>query len=251
MSIQEIFIRSTLDQTLQPALWWHSPSPEKRPLLVGLHTWSFDRFNQVEDLLPLAKELNFNLILPEFRGPNLTVNPHPTEACASELAMRDIRDAVDHVLSNGWADSDHVFLYGASGGGHMALMMAGYCPDYFEAIASFVPITDLKKWADYNAHYRPHILACCENSEEEMAKRSPMSYIDEIARANIKIFHGKYDESVPFTHSVELFNAIIEKHPRSRVFLDIFDGGHTTDLNKAELWFTSQYKHTEKSTVSG
>ena len=61
----------------------------------------------------------------------------------------------------------------------MALMMAGYCPEYFEAIAAFVPITDLKKWADYNKSYRRHILACCSSDEAEMAKRSPMSYIEE------------------------------------------------------------------------
>ncbi len=251
MPMQEIFVCSTLDQSSQPSLLWRSPSPEKRPLLVGLHTWSYDRFNQVDDLLPLAEKYDFNLLLPEFRGPNLTTNPRPTDACASVLAMRDIRDAVDHVLNNGWADPDHVFLYGASGGGHMALMMAGYCPDYFEAIGAFVPITDLKKWADYNPNYRPHILTCCENSEEELAKRSPMSYVDEIARANIKIFHGKYDESVPFTHSVELFNAIIQKHPRSRVFLDVFDGGHETDLHQAMHWFMSQYKRIDQSAVSG
>ena len=241
MSMQEIYVRSTLDQTMQPSLLRRSVSPEKRPLLVGLHTWSADRFNQINDLLPLAEEHDFTLLLPEFRGPNLTTNPTLTEACASELAMRDIRDAIDYVLEQGWADPDHVFLYGVSGGGHMALMMAGYCAHYFEAIASFVPITDLKKWANYNPHYRPHILACCENSDEEMTKRSPMSYVEEMSHANIKIFHGKYDESVPFTHSVEIFNASLQKNPRARVFLDIFDGGHETDLHKAMEWFSSQY----------
>ena len=251
MELHEILIPSTLDGTLQPSLLGRAASSEKRPLLVGLHTWSADRFNQINDLLPLAEAEDFNLLLPEFRGPNLTTNPQATDACASELAMRDIRDAVDYVLDRGWADPDHVFLYGVSGGGHMALMMAGYCPEYFKAIASFVPITDLRKWADYNPHYRPHILACCSHDEGEMAKRSPMSYIDRIANANLRIFHGKYDESVPFTHSVELFNAVIEKYPRSRVFLDIFDGGHQTDIHQAMYWFNSQYKQTQKITATG
>ena len=251
MSMTEIHIPSTLDGTLQPSLLHLSDSPEKRPLLVVLHTWSYDRFNQIDDLLPLAKELDFNLILPEFRGPNLSTNPAPTQACASEAAMRDIRDAVDYVIDHGWADPSHIFLYGASGGGHMALMMAGYCPDLFEAIAAFVPITDLQKWADQNAGYRPHILACTTGDTAEMARRSPMSYVDDIARANVKIFHGKYDPSVPFTHSVELFNAITEKYPASRVYLDIFDGGHETDLHKARCWFLSQYLHTKETAVSG
>ena len=249
-AMQEVQIPSSLDGTLQPSLYRKSTSAEKRPLLVGLHTWSCDRFNQINDLLPLAEEQDFNLILPEFRGPNLTDNPNCTEACASELAMRDIRDAVEFAVRDG-ADPDHVFLYGCSGGGHMALMMAGYCPHLFEAIAAFVPITDLKKWADYTPHYRPHILACCSDDETEMAKRSPMSYIDEISRANIKIFHGKYDSSVPFTHSVELFNATIEKYPAAKVYLDIFDGGHEFDLHQALYWFKSQTKKNIGGTVTG
>ena len=249
-AMQEVLIPSSLDGTLQPSLYRKSPSAEKRPLLVGLHTWSVDRFNQVNDLLPLAEERDFNLILPEFRGPNLTTNPRATDACASELAMRDIRDAVEFAVRDG-ADPAHILLYGCSGGGHMALMMAGYCPDLFEAIAAFVPITDLKKWADYNSNYRPHILACCENSEEEMAKRSPMSYVDEISRANIKIFHGKYDQSVPFTQSVELFNATIQRHPTAKVYLDVFDGGHEFDLTKAMYWFDSQIKDTATRIVTG
>ena len=248
--MQEILIQSSLDGTMQPSLYRKSPSAEKRPLLVGLHTWSYDRFNQVSDLLPLAEEHDFNLILPEFRGANLEHNPIRTQACASELAMRDIRDAVDYAVADG-ADPAHVFLYGCSGGGHMALMMAAYCPAYFEAIAAFVPITHLKKWADYNAYYRPHILACCSENEAEMAKRSPISYVDEISRANVKIFHGKYDTSVPFTQSVELFNATLEKHPTAKVYLDIFDGGHDRDLDQAMYWFKSQYKNTTKDTVTG
>jgi predicted esterase len=78
-----------------------------------------------------------------------------------------------------------------------------------------------------------------------------MSYVEDISRANIKIFHGKYDESVPFTHSVEIFNATLQKNPRARVFLDIFDGGHETDLHKAMEWFSSQYKPTEKNKATG
>ena len=58
---------------------------------------------------------------------------------------------------------------------------------------------------------------------EEMRKRSPISYIDNIAKANVKIFHGKFDPVVPVTQSIELYDAIMKKYPKSRVFLDIFD----------------------------
>lgn len=250
-TMQEIRVPSSLDGTLQPSLWRPSASAGKRPLLVGLHTWSYDRFNQVEDPLPLADELDFHVLLPEFRGPNLSTNPHATEACGSEAAMRDIRDAIDYVVAQGLVDPDMVFLYGASGGGHMALMMAGYCPEYFRAIAAFVPITDVGRWAEENPHYRPHILACCSGDREEMAKRSPMSYIDGIARANLTIYHGRYDPSVPFTHSLRLYNALSEQYPQARVFLEIFDGGHVALPHRAAAWFRSQFQSSESMQVTG
>ena len=139
--MREIMIESTLDHTMQPSLFLPAPSGGKRPLLVGLHTWSCDRFNQVNRLTPWAQENDFHLILPEFRGPNLESNPQCTLACASEYAMQDIKDAVDYAVQHENADAAQVFLYGESGGGHMALMMAGHYPEVFASIAAFVPMT--------------------------------------------------------------------------------------------------------------
>ena len=250
MEYSEIYIKSTLDGTDQPSLFIPAKG-EKRPLLVGLHTWSYDRFNQLDFLTPIAEELNFNLILPEFRGSNLATNPICTYACGSEYAKRDIKDAIDYVCENYDIDTENIFLFGESGGGHMALLMAAYCPEYFKAIASTVPITDLKKWITDNPSYAEGVIACCSGSDEEMAKRSPISYIDEIAKANLKIFHGKYDKSVPVMHSINLFNKIVEKYPSSRVFLDVFDGGHQTDKVTVFHWLMSQYKSEIKKTVTG
>ena len=251
MEQREILIKSSLDQTLQPSLFYASHSSEKRPLLVGLHTWSCNRFNQIDNMLPFAEKYDFNLLLPEFRGGNLVTNENPVLACGSEFAKQDIKDAIDYVIEHENVDADNIFLLGLSGGGHMALLIAGMIPEYFKAIGSYVPITDLKKWADYNEQYRPHILACCSDSEEEMAKRSPMTYIDTIAKANLKIFHGKRDGVVPVTHSIELYNKLMEKYPCARVYLDIFDGSHEIDMKTAEYWLISQYKKTAKTAITG
>ena len=96
--MKEILIRSTLDGSMQPSLYRKSPSEGKRPLLVGLHTWSYDRFNQVNDLLPVAEEYDFNLILPEFRGPNLTDNYGITE---TEVTGADYGDTTPDDI-NSW-----------------------------------------------------------------------------------------------------------------------------------------------------
>ena len=250
MEQQEIYVKSTLDATLQPSLFYKSASGQKRPLLVGLHTWSFDRNNQIGNMLPFCEKYDFNLLLPEFRGPNLDSNPHRTQACGSVLAKQDIADAIDYLIDRDLVDEENIFLLGLSGGGHMALMMAGMCPERFKAIGAFVPITDLTKWAEENANYRHHILACCGDGEE-MRNRSPIAYADTIAKANLKIFHGKRDPVVPVTHSLSLFDAIMDKHPEASVYLDIFDGGHEIDMQTAMYWIMSQYKKTEKMVITG
>ena len=251
MTQTEILVKSTIDGRYEPSLFYKSKSKEKRPLLVGLHTWSYDRFNQIENMLPFAEKHDFNLLLPEFRGSNLSTNPNCTLACGSEFAKQDVKDAIDYVVANENIDADNIFLLGLSGGGHMALLMAGFIPEYFKAIGAYVPITDLEKWAEQNENYRPHVCACCNNDTSEMKKRSPISYIDTIARANLKIFHGKYDPVVPMTQSMELYNAILQKYPSSKTYLDIFDGGHQIDMHQAMYWIISQYKSDEKTQITG
>ena len=251
MNQKEILVRSTMDQTLQPSLFYQSESPEKRPLIVGLHTWSHNRFNQIGNILPYAEKLDFHLLLPEFRGPNLPSNPHCTQACASEYALQDIRDAIAHVVSLGIADEENIFLLGHSGGGHTALMTAAKWPALFKAVGAYVPITDLAAWAETSSYYCPHILACCSGSQEEMARRSPIHYLDAISKANLKLFHGKFDPVVPVSHSINFFSRMIAGYPSARVFLDIFDGGHEIDMEQAMYWLLSQYRKPSMTQITG
>ena len=66
-----------------------------------------------------------------------------------------------------------------------------------------------------------------------MLLRPLINYVDGISKSNLKIFHGKYDSVVPFSHSLELFNLIVSQYPTASVYLDIFDGGDEIDLNTA------------------
>lgn len=252
--MKEIWVKSTIDGSLQPSMFYYAG--EKSPLLVGLHTWSYDRMNQAEPMLPWAKKLGWSLVLPEFRGPNLDTNPNRAAACGSLLAKQDILDVVDYIEENYQIDSDKIFLLGASGGGHMALLMSAFAPARWRAVGAFVGIADLSKWYYENPRYTKHIQACCGGSPEEAPKeyafRSPITHAAEIAKANLKIFHGKYDKSVPFTHSVNLYNEILKTSPASRTFLDVFDGGHEMPLEMAFAWLTSQIgEETKNLSVTG
>lgn len=235
---------------MQPSLFYKAKE-DNRPLLVGLHTWSFDRYNQIENMLPVAEMYDFNLLLPEFRGPNLETNEKCTEACGSELSKTDVIDAINYVVKEYNVDAENIFVLGLSGGGYMALMLCSVVPKMFRAVGAYVPITDLGKWARENPNYRKHVLACCSGDEDEMRRRSPIAYVEKISKANLKIFHGKQDNVVPFTHSLNLYSKIHEYNPNSRVYLDIFDGGHEIEMDVAMRWILSQYQGREKTTVTG
>lgn len=254
--IKEILVRSSIDGSEEPSLLWICEEKEERlPLLVGLHTWSFDRYNQVGTLYPLARKNRWHLLLPEFRGPNLVKNPRAKQACASELAMQDVIDAVEKVCSMVNVDRSNIFLIGGSGGGHMALMLAGFKPDVWRSVASFCPVTDLIKWHDENPNYAVHVEACCggaysDKTIDEYRKRSPVFYADRIAKCkHLCIYHGKFDISVPFTHSLNLFNRICEIDPDANVFLEIFDGGHEMIVERAENQFINAAA--KRSHISG
>jgi len=241
----EITVRSSFDGSDEPSLLYLPPKKKDRvkiPLVTGLHTWSADRFNQVTKMLPFVQKLGWALLLPEFRGPNLDTNPRGKDACGSPAAKQDIVDAVQYTIRTyaGLIDEKNLFVLGGSGGGHMCCLMAGYVPALWRSVSAWCPITDVDRWHGENPHYARHIEWCCGGSPgnsaeaaKEAAGRSPVSYTDEISKAELHIHHGKWDQSVPFMHSYDLYTLVQTTHPLARVYLDIFDGGHDLYYNRA------------------
>ena len=242
-NMNEIEVVSTIDGSPEKSLLHAPESAAGGVLLVGLHSWSADRFNQVERMLPCCVERGWALLLPEFRGPNLTRNPRAPAACASKLARQDIIDALDAVLDARDLDPSRVLLLGGSGGGHMSLMMAGYAPERWKAVSSWCPITDVGLWHGQNPNYAPHVVACCggvpgqsEDVDRECRERSPMTCAADVARANVFVHHGRYDRSVPYTQTLD-FALEVEKHAPERFFFEIFDGAHELRYPDAFMWF--------------
>ncbi len=242
--MREILIRSSVDGTLQPSLFFHPGEGETVPLVVGLHTWSYDRFNQEKTYLPLCEKYGFALLLPDFRGPNLTTNPKKNEACGSELARQDVIDAVKFVCENYAIDRDNIFLLGCSGGGHMALLAAERAVKLFRAVEVWCAVSDLVKWHEFQprcrSNYAPHIEACIGGTPaerpDEYIGRSPARHVGALKDIPVSIHHGRHDPVVPFSHSVELAKNI-EATGNPRVYLDIFDGGHEQIPAHSFEWF--------------
>ena len=241
---KEIEVVSTIDKSPEKNLLFYPENKTNVPLVAGLHTWSFDRFNQQENLLPFCRERGWALLLPEFRGPNLNKNPRAVQACGSTLARQDVIDAVNHLLDTCRIDSGNIFLFGGSGGGHMALMMAAYAPQLWRAVSSWCPITDLTAWHEENKGYAPHIEACCggtpDTAVQEYRERSPAGHLASLMQANLSIHHGRFDNSVPYTHTLNLAMKLeAMRHPN--LFFEIFDGGHELKPDIAFTWFDKLY----------
>ena len=237
-SFREIIIESSLDGSLEPSLLFLPERPAA--LVVGLHTWSADRFNQMK-MLPFCQERGWALLLPEFRGPNTIHNPRAREAGGSRLARRDIVDATKWVTEQFLGSDTPTFLLGGSGGGHMALLVAAREPFSWRAVSSWCPITDLAPWHGDNPRYTQHIEAVCggppgvsEEVDEEYRSRSPITFAESLRSVRLHLAHGRHDISVPYRHSWDLAGKLIDE---PLFYLSIFDGKHEMRMPSAFEFF--------------
>jgi hypothetical protein len=103
---------ASIDGSEQPMQAFTARSKEKRPLLVGLHTWSGD-YKQTGGEVVDARwcmEQDWHFIHPDFRGPNRT-----PDACGSEKVVQDIVDGVKYMQNNHHVDTDRIYLVGLNG----------------------------------------------------------------------------------------------------------------------------------------
>ena len=224
-------VESTLDHTLQPCYFW-APEAAKTnavPLIVGLHTWSYDykATSHYQTVLNYAKKRGWAMVGPNFRGPNKT-----PPACGGDPAVQDIVDAVNYAKAHARIDAARVYIVGGSGGGHMTLLMLGRHPEVFAAGAAFCPITDIARWhADSlldhpgrGKNYAKMLEGACGGTPaekpEEYRHRSPLTWLDRAREAGVGAYivtgiHDGWKGSVPVGHSFRAFNALA--NPEDRV----------------------------------
>ena len=223
-SVVSVQIKSTADGAIQNALFYDPKVNHPAPLLVALHTWSSDWKNTHN--VPLAKgciERGWAFIHPDFRGPNKS-----PEACGSDLAVSDVIDAVNWVKENIKVDPKRIYLAGVSGGGHMALQMAGRAPQIWAGVSSWVPITDCAAWhrecVKSGRRYFKDLEKSCggkpgDNStvDEQYIKRSPLTWLANASEVPLDINAGITDGhtgSVPISHSLKAFNLLAQPQDR-------------------------------------
>jgi predicted esterase len=230
--VEVIAIRSSADGALQRAVWYDSGSRQPKPLLVVLHSWSAD-YEQNLDIpfAELAIANDWAFMHPDFRGPN-----RRPQATASDLAVRDVLDAVTYAEKHAAIDRARIYLVGYSGGAMKALVLAGKHPELWGGVAAWGPIYDIADWYRHDhadkTSYRREIAASCGGvprpgsaAEARCQRRSPMSYLERAAgRVPVLIAHGMNDHTVPPRHALLAFDALAAADDRfteaQRRFID-------------------------------
>lgn len=225
--IKHVKIRSSMDGSLQSALFYNSGSDKKKPLLLALHSWSADYQHHYSIPFGIwARDNDWVLIHPDYRGAFTNKS-----ATASELALQDILDALNYAFSHAKIDSNRVYITGFSGGAMVALIMVGKYPQLWAGAAAWVPVYDLAKWyqelrkSRYN--YAVHIRNSCggpplegSDSFQECQKRSVSSYLKNAYGKKVPVYiaAGINDNFVMPSHSIMAFNDLAEKEDRIALY---------------------------------
>lgn len=204
---------------------WYAPSGEgKKPLLVGLHTWSSNYASAGGDLVyaQWCIAQGWAFVHPDFRGPNWTPS-----ALGSERAVQDIVEAVAWARKQTEVDETRVYLVGVSGGGHMAMLMAGRHPEIWAGVSAWCGIADIGQWhAEHQKdgksdRYAQNIEAALgyvpATDDADVKGRSPITWLKAAASVPLDINHGIHDGrrgSVPFIHSLHAFNVVVPESDR-------------------------------------
>ena len=218
-AVQDILYPCKIDNSVQDAKFSPAAGTEPRPLVVCLHTWSYDHQQETyKRYAELAQLKNWHMIFPKFRGPNWT-----PEGCGSEMVVSDLEDAVAFVKNTVPVDPRRIYLTGGSGGGHCSLLMAGRRPDLWTAVSSWCPISDIALWHIQSRKrknsYADHIEAACggipaesEAAGFEARKRSPLTWLTNAAGITpVDINTGIHDGhtgSVPVGQAIRAFNLL-------------------------------------------
>ena len=145
------------------------------------------------------------------------------------LIQKDIIEATEWIIEQGWVDENRVGIYGASFGGYSAVQAPILRPDLFKVGVSLVGLFDLNMdfreggcQADYG----------CKNilndqwgsNPAERAKMSPVNYIEKL-KAPVLIVGGEEDDRCPPEQQYALENAL-KKYNKDYKLIMVPKEGH-------------------------
>jgi predicted esterase len=215
---------SPADGSGQNTLFYAPPGDEPVPLLVAFHTWSGDYRQDESPYAEWCIDRGWAFLHPDLRGP-----ANRPEAAGSDLALADLRGALDFAKAERAIDAERVYAIGVSGGGMMALLAAARMPEVWAAASAWVPVTDLAAWHTDSLvrqnKYAREIERVCGGppgaGPKVEAAYASRSVVTLLAKApppfpldiNTGI-HDGHTGSVPVSHAMLAFNAVAAEGDR-------------------------------------
>lgn len=240
--IQDITVPASGD----PAFWLPPSGSGPQPLLVAFHSWSANYRQQINvPYARFARDNGWAFLAPNFRGRN--DNP---QATGSNRAVQDVLDAIDWAIAQGGVDPNHVYVLGFSGGGMMALLLAGRFPDRITGAVAWTPNYDLINFYQQNPRYRNIISNSCggdptvsgSEAQASCRHRSPSSHLDGARGSSVRVFiaQGISDTLVRPDEAGKAFNHIAQSNQISESALQSIAGnslpsGYQTIENDAHF----------------
>lgn len=119
--------------------------------------------------------------------------------------QRDIAEAVNWAVAEGYADPERVCIFGASFGGYSALMNPIRYPDLYQCAVGYVGVYNLEmmykrgdiRRRDRGVAYLEEVLS---RDEAALKENSPLHNVDKLDLP-LFIVHGAKDERVPVEHA--------------------------------------------------
>lgn len=127
----------------------------------------------------------------------------------------DIATVAEHVIENyEWIDEDRIVMYGRSFGGYSAYWQAVQYPDLYDAVISWVGLSDLvDMYENTMPHFKTELmvknLGHPEENEALYEERSPITHVENVD-SPLLILHGVGDSRVPVSQARLMDDALEE-----------------------------------------
>jgi dipeptidyl aminopeptidase/acylaminoacyl peptidase len=204
-----------------PVVYDGTPSP----MVVLVHGGPYGRdVNEFNTWVQFLTNRGYIVFQPNFRGSTGYGDAYWRSGYRQwGLAMQDdVIDGVKILMDAGGVDRTKIFIMGASYGGYAALMGVAKNPEIFCAAISISGISDLNKLMIQQGNYLNRALIGHDTGERK--RNSPITYAESIDRP-VLIAHGTKDETVYFSHSESMYDAL-RKAEKDVTFLELKDETH-------------------------
>jgi dipeptidyl aminopeptidase/acylaminoacyl peptidase len=151
-------------------------------------------------------------------------------------AIRDIKSCVDHIVTIGFADPDHIGIMGGSYGGYMTMAGLTEYPELFTAGANQFGIVNFETFFKHTEPWMAEISKIQYGDPEIQAdllrRLSPIHKLDRVTAATI-VLHGQNDTNVPVVEAEQVVENLKKRGVNVKYVLFPDEGhGFTKESNR-------------------